>query len=211
MTQKTKTILKKVLAFGLMSITLMLIYFVIALFIDLIFNLFGDEDGVSILTTIATCIILTVIFVVGDIINSRKKGVDRSDEIIRTCRRVLTTTTVMFCGSLVIEWLIQKFSDEDFSLGMVHWLSFAIAVALFDELIKKNNEKKIQEDENALVVAAECEDMQTAEEISSRLESNGIKAMVIEKDSPVYIKGNSFPVQIQVCRKDLLKAEEVIK
>ena len=211
MTQKTKTILKKVLAFCLMSITLMLIYFVIAFVIDLIFNLFGDEDGVSILSTIATCIFLTVIFVVGDIINSRKKGVDRSDEIIRTCRRVLTTTTVMFCGSLVIEWLIQKFSDEDFSLGMVHWLSFAIAVALFDELIKKNNEKKIQEDENALVVAAECEDMQTAEDICSRLENSGIKAMVIEKDSPVYIKGNSSHVQIQVCRKDLLKAEEVIK
>ena len=211
MTQKTKTILKKVLAYGLMSITLMLIYFVIALFIDLIFNLFGGEDGVSILSTIATCIFLTVIFVVGDIINSRKKGVDRSDEIIRICRRVLTTTTVMFCGSLVIEWLIQKFSDEDFSLGMVHWLSFALAVALFDELIKKNNEKKIQEDENALVVAAECEDMQTAEDICSRLENSGIKAMVIEKDSPVYIKGNSSHVQIQVCRKDLLKAEEVIK
>lgn len=211
MTQKTKTILKKVLAYGLMSITLMLIYFVIAFVVDLIFNLFGGEDGVSILTTIATCIILTVIYVVGDIINSRKKGVDRSDEIIRICRRVLTTTTVMFCGSLVIEWLIQKFSDEDFSLGMVHWLSFALAVALFDELIKKNNEKKIQEDENALVVAAECEDMQTAEDICSRLESNGIKAMVIEKDSPVYIKGNSSHVQIQVCRKDLLKAEEVIK
>ena len=211
MTQKTKTILKKVLAYGLMSITLMLIYFVIAFVVDLIFNLFGDEDGVSILSTIATCITLTVIFVVGDIINSRKKGVDRSDEIIRICRRVLTTTTVMFCGSLVIEWLIQKFSDEDFSLGMVHWLSFALAVALFDELIKKNNEKKIQEDENALVVAAECEDMQTAEDICSRLENSGIKAMVIEKDSPVYIKGNSSPVQIQVCRKDLLKAEEVIK
>ena len=211
MTQKTKTILKKVLAYGLMSITLMLIYFVIAFVVDLIFNLFGGEDGVSILTTIATCIILTVIFVVGDIINSRKKGVDRSDEIIRTCRRVLTTTTVMFCGSLVIEWMIQKFSDEDFSLGMVHWLSFALAVALFDELIKKNNEKKIQEDENALVVAAECEDMQTAEDICSRLENSGIKAMVIEKDSPVYIKGNSSHVQIQVCRKDLLKAEEVIK
>ncbi|MBQ8483943.1 MAG: hypothetical protein IJ504_06535 [Bacteroidales bacterium] len=211
MTQKTKTILKKVLAYCLMSITLMLIYFVIAFVIDLIFNLFGGEDGVSILSTIATCIFLTVIFVVGDIINSRKKGVDRSDEIIRICRRVLTTTTVMFCGSLVIEWLIQKFSDEDFSLGMVHWLSFALAVALFDELIKKNNEKKIQEDENALVVAAECEDMQTAEDICSRLENNGIKAMVIEKDSPVYIKGNSSHVQIQVCRKDLLKAEEVIK
>ena len=116
----------------------------------------------------------------------------------------------MFCGSLVIEWLIQRFSNEDFSLGLVHWLSFALAVALFDELIKKNKERKTKEDENALVIAAECKDMQTAEGICNKLESNGIKAMIVEKDSPIYIKGNDSPVQIQVCRKDLEKSKEII-
>ena len=54
----------------------------------------------------------------------------------------------MFCGSLVIEWLIQRFSDEDFSLGLVHWLSFALAVALFDELVKKYKEKKGEKTDN---------------------------------------------------------------
>ena len=211
MNPKTKTILKKILAYALMGIVLMLMYFVIAFVLDLIFDLFGGEDGVSIITTIATCIFLTVIFIVGDITNSRKKGVDRSDDIIRICRRILTTTTYMFCGSLVIEWLIRRFSDEDFSLGLVHWLSFAFAVAVFDELVKNNKEKKIKEDENALVVAAECEDMQTAEGICNKLESNGIKAMIVEKDSPVYIKGNGFPVQVQVCRKDLRKVNETIE
>ena len=211
MNQKTKTILKKILAYVLASVVLMLIYFVIAFVLDLIFNLFGGEDGVSIITTSVTCIFLTVIFVVGDIINSRKKGVDRSDDIIRICRRILTTTTYMFCGMLLVEWLIQRFSAEDFSLGLVHWLSFALAVALFDELIKKNQEKKTQEDENALVIAAECEDMQTAEGICNKLESNGIKAMIVEKDSPVYIKGNGSPVQIQVCRKDLEEANAIIQ
>lgn len=141
MNPKTKTILKKILAYALMGIVLMLMYFVIAFVLDLIFDLFGGEDGVSIITTIATCIFLTVIFIVGDITNSRKKGVDRSDDIIRICRRILTTTTYMFCGSLVIEWLIRRFSDEDFSLGLVHWLSFAFAIALFDELVKKYKEK----------------------------------------------------------------------
>ena len=141
MNPKTKTILKKILAYALMGIVLMLMYFVIAFVLDLIFDLFGGEDGVSIITTIATCIFLTVIFIVGDITNSRKKGVDRSDDIIRICRRILTTTTYMFCGSLVIEWLIRRFSDEDFSLGLVHWLSFAFAVAVFDELVKKYKEK----------------------------------------------------------------------
>ena len=210
MTLKTKSILKKVLAYGLMSVTLMLIYFLIAFVLDLIFDLFGGEDGVSIIATVVTCIVLTAIFVVGDIINSRKKGVDRSDDIIRICRRILTTTTIMFCGSLVIEWLIQRFSDEDFSLGLVHWLSFSLAVALFDELVKKHKEKKIQEDENALIVAAECEDMQTAEDICRKLESNGVRAMIVEKDSPVYIKGNDSPVQVQVCRKDQQKSADII-
>ena len=211
MTTKTKNILKKILAYVLASVVLMLIYFVTAFVLDLIFNLFGGEDSVSIITTSVTCIFLTVIFVVGDIINSRKKGIDRSDDIIRICRRILTTTTGMFCGAVAMEWLLQRFSDDDFSLGLLHWLSFALAVALFDELIKKNQEKKTQEDENALVKAAECEDMQTAEGICNKLESNGIKAMIVEKDSPVYIKGNGSPVQIQVCRKDLEEANAIIQ
>lgn len=212
MTPKAKNVLKKILAYALMSIVLMLIYFLIAFILDLIFNLFGGEDGISIIAAVATCIVLTVIFVVGDIVSSRNKGVDRSDGIIRICRRILTTTTYMFCGMLLVEWLIQKlFSDKEFSLGLLHWLSFALAVALFDELVKTHKEKKMQEDENALVVAAECEDMQTAEDICNRLESNGVKAMIVEKGSPVYIKGNGSPVQIQVCRKDLQKAQDISK
>ena len=205
MTAKTKTILKKILAYALMSIVLMLVYVVVSFLFDWLFDLIGEEK-VSWRSMVAACTFTTAAIIIVDILNSRKKGLDRSDDIIRICRRILTTTTIMFCGSLVIEWLIQKFSDKDFSLGLVHWLSFALAVALFDELVKKNKERKIKEDENALVVAAECEDMQTAEGIFNKLENNGIKAMIVEKDSPVYIKGNGSPVQIQVCRKDLEKS-----
>lgn len=143
MTPKAKNVIKKILAYALMSIVLMLIYFLIAFILDLIFNLFGGEDGISIIAAVATCIVLTVIFVVGDIVSSRNKGVDRSDGIIRICRRILTTTTYMFCGMLLVEWLIQKFSDKEFSLGLLHWLSFALAVAFFDELVKKHKEKKM--------------------------------------------------------------------
>ena len=143
MSPKAKNVLKKILAYALMSIVLMLIYFLIAFILDLIFNLFGGEDGISIIAAVATCIVLTVIFIVGDIISSRNKGVDRSDGIIRICRRILTTTTYMFCGMLLVEWLIQKFSDKEFSLGLLHWLSFALAIALFDELVKTHKEKKM--------------------------------------------------------------------
>ena len=209
MNPKTKNILKKILAYALMSVMLMLVYFVVSFLFDWLFDLIGEEK-VSWRSMVVACTFTTAAIIIVDILNSRKKGVDRSDDIIRICRRILTTTTIMFCGSLVIEWLIQRFSDEDFSLGLVHWLSFALAVALFDELIKKNQEKKTQEDESAHVVAAECEDMQTAEGICNKLESNGIKAMIVDKDSPVYIKGNDSPVQIQVCRKDLEKSKEII-
>ena len=210
MTPKTKTILKKILAYALMSVVLMLVYFVASFLFDWLFDLIGEEK-VSWRSTVVACTFTTAAIIIVDILNSRKKGVDRSDDIIKICRRILTTTTYMFCGMLLVEWLIQKlFSDKDFSLGLVHWLSFALAVALFDELIKKNKEKKTQEDENALVVAAECEDMQTAEDICNKLESNGVKAMIVEKDSPVYIKGNGSPVQIQVCRRDQQKSADII-
>ena len=202
--------MKKILAYALMSIVLILVYFVVSLLFDWLFDLIGEEK-VSWRSTVVACTFTTAAIIIVDILNSRKKGVDRSDDIIKICRRILTTTTYMFCGMLLVEWLIQKlFSDKDFSLGLVHWLSFALAVAVFDELVKKNQEKKTQEDQNALVVAAECENMQTAEGICNKLESNGIKAKIVEKDSPIYIKGNDSPVQIQVCRKDLEKSKEII-
>ena len=147
MTPKTKTILKKILAYALMSVVLMLVYVVASFLFDWLFDLIGEEK-VSWRSTVVACTFTTAAIIIVDILNSRKKGVDRSDDIIRISRRILTTTTIMFCGSLVIEWLIQKFSDNDFSLGLVHWLSFALAVALFDELVKKYKEKKGEKTDN---------------------------------------------------------------
>ena len=147
MTPKTKTILKKILAYALMSVMLMLVYFVVSFLFDWLFDLIGEEK-VSWRSTVVACTFTTAAIIIVDILNSRKKGVDRSDDIIKICRRILTTTTYMFCGMLLVEWLIQKFSDKDFSLGLVHWLSFALAVALFDELVKKYKEKKGEKTDN---------------------------------------------------------------
>jgi len=139
MNPKTKTILKKILAYVLASVVLMLIYIVVSFFFDWLFSLIGEEK-ISWISMVVACIFTTAAIIVVDILTSRKKGVDRSDDIIRICRRILTTTTYMFCGMLLIEWLIRRFSDDDFSLGPVHWLSFALAVALFDELVKKHKD-----------------------------------------------------------------------
>ncbi|MEE0236486.1 MAG: DUF2007 domain-containing protein [Bacteroidales bacterium] len=63
-----------------------------------------------------------------------------------------------------------------------------------------------------LKVAAECIDKAGAEAICKMLEANGIKAMVVEKNSPVYTENASLiaPVQVQVDHKDLKKAEKLI-
>ena len=209
MTTKTKNIMKKILACVLACVVLILTYAVTMFIIDMIFGWFGGEDGVSWISIAAGCIAATAGIIIADIINSRKRKEDRSDKIIKICRQILWTTTIMFCGMMLIEWLIQRFSDKDFALGTVHWLSFSFACAIFDQFHQKYKEKKMQEDESELVVAAECEDMQTAEEVCNKLESKGINAMIVEKDSPVYIKGNGSPVQIQVCRKDLEKSKEI--
>ena len=147
MTPKTKTILKKILAYALMSVVLMLVYVVASFLFDWLFDLIGEEK-VSWRSTVVACTFTTAAIIIVDILNSRKKGVDRSDDSIKICRRILTTTTYMFCGMLLIEWLIQKFSDKDFSLGLVHCLSFALAVALYDELVKKYKEKKGEKTDN---------------------------------------------------------------
>ena len=147
MTAKTKTILKKVLAYALMGVVLLLVFFAASFLFDWLFTLIGEEK-VSWISIVVACTFTTAAIIVVDILNSRKKGVDRSDDIIKICRRILTTTTYMFCGMLLVEWLIQKFSDKDFSLGLVHWLSFALAVALFDELVKKYKEKKGEKTDN---------------------------------------------------------------
>lgn len=142
MTPKTKTILKKVLAYVLTSVVLMLIYIVVSFFFDWLFSLIGEEK-VSWISMVIACTFTTAAIIVVDILNCRKKGIDRSEDIIRICRRILTTTTGMFCGALAMEWLLQRISGKDFSLGLVHWLSVALAVALFNELINKRNEKKM--------------------------------------------------------------------
>lgn len=147
MTPQTENTLKKILAYALMGIVLMLVYVVVSFLFDWLFDLIGEEK-VSRRSMVVACTFTTAAIIIVDILNSRKMGVDRSDDIIKICRRILTTTTYMFCGMLLVEWLIQKFSDKDFSLGLVHWLSFALAVALFDELVKKYKEKKGEKTDN---------------------------------------------------------------
>ena len=77
MTLKAENVLKKILAYALMSIVLILTYAVTMFIIDMIFAWFGGEDGVSWTSTAAGCIAATAVIIIVDIINSRKRKEDR--------------------------------------------------------------------------------------------------------------------------------------
>ena len=204
---------KKILAYGMFAVVMALVYMVSGFAVDFIFRLCGDNEGVSIISTIISCVAFTIAIVAAVIVRNCQMGIDRSDELFRKCRKFLTATAIMFLGFMLMEWIFERYTEKDYLLGPKYWLSFSIASAIIDLLYEKYKEKKYQKDGNALVVAAECPDVASAESICNKLESNGIKAMVVEKDSPIYIKGTIefAEAQVQVCRKDLERALELNK
>ena len=204
---------KKILAYGMFAVVMALVYMVSGFAVDFIFRLCGDNEGVSIISTIISCVAFTIAIVAAVIVRTCQMGIDRSDELFRKCRKFLIATAIMFLGFMLMEWLFERYTEKDYLLGPKYWLSFSIASAIIDLLYEKYKEKKHQKDGNALVVAAECPDVASAESICNKLESNGIKAMVVEKDSPIYIKGTIefAEAQVQVCRKDLERALELNK
>lgn len=201
---------KKILAYAMLAVVMALIFIVISFAVDLIFRLCGDKESTSIISTIISCVAFTIAIVAAEIVRNRQMGIDRSDELISKCRKFLIASAIMFLGFMLMDWLYARCTEKDYLLGPEYWLSFSIASAIIDLLFEKYKDKKHQNDENVLVVAAECPDAASAENICNRLEANGIKAMVVEKDSPIYIKGRVefAEAQVQVCRKDLERALE---
>ena len=93
----------------------------------------------------------------------------------------------------------------------ITWISIIVAVSIFLYIVIRLSIYQ-DKDEIKLAVAAECTDKASAETICRMLEANDIKAMVVEKNSPVYAENASIiaPVQVQVAHKDLKKAEKLI-
>ena len=85
----------------------------------------------------------------------------------------------------------------------ITWISIIVAVSIFLYIVIRLSIYQ-DKDEIKLAVAAECTDKASAEAICRMREANGIKAMVVEKISPVYAENGSIiaPVQVQVAHKD---------
>ena len=148
--------------------------FVISFIFDWLFALIGEEK-VNWISMVAACTSTTAAIIIVDILNSRKKGVDRSDDIIKICRRILTTTTYMFCG-------------------MLHWLSFALAAALFDELTEVlglvyNRKKESLDEEVEALIAERAEARKNKNWARADEIRDTLKAMnIVLEDTPQGVK-----------------------
>ena len=201
------TTLRKIFAYVLEIVVLLLFY----LAIDYLFDIFGFAEDVSWRSTFVSFVFGSAGIIIIDAINNRRNGSDRGAEIIRGCRRIIVMTTLMFGGFVFFEWLIMHTPGEEFVFETRKWLPLALSIGIGNYLYERREQKRVEKEENRLVFAAGCATMEEAQSVGDMLEKEGIKAMIVERESPIYIKVGDAPFQVQVCYKDLKRAEELLK
>lgn len=201
------TTLRKIFAYLLEIVVLLLFY----LAIDYLFDILGFAEDVSWRSTFLGFVVGSGGIIIVDAINNRRKGSDRSAEIIRGCRRIIVMTTLMFGGLVFFEWLIMHTPGEEFVFETRKWLSLALAVGIGNYIYERREQKRVEKEENRLVLATECASMEEAKSVGDMLEKEGVSAMIVERESPIYIKGGDALFQVQVCYKDLKRAEQIIR
>ena len=204
---QTVVTLRKIFAYVLEIVILLLSYIAI----DYLFDIFGFAEDVSWRSTFLGFVVGSAGIIIVDAINNRRNGSDRSAEIIGGCRRILVTTTLMFGGLVFFEWLIMHTPGEEFVFETRKWLPLALSVGIGTYLYERREQRKIEQEENRLVVAVGCATMEEAQSVSDMLEKEGVKAMIVERESPIYIKGSDSAFQVQVCYKDLKRAEKLLR
>ncbi len=174
-----------------------------------LFELIGNKrDWLDILLTGAAS---SVVFIAATILLKRLKGCSIIKEIVKGAATIVTSTTLIYAGFTLLEYIFPMSKDNGFTGDWVQWLCMSFSLTIFFYFQEKRKEQS-KKNENNLVVVAECYDNSEAETIRKTLESNDIKAMSVEKENPMYIKNaNKATVQVQVLNKDLQKAKELIK
>lgn len=210
MAQKVKKLLRRTLTFFALMALVIVCLILIRYVISYILELFGGEESVGWQPILLICVVLSVVLIVVDITLSRRGIKGRGREAVVACRSVMLTSTIMFGVFLLLDMDATSSEDADAHFRTAHWLSLSLSISIFNYLYARMQQREVENDVNGLVVAAECQDIESAEALSAKLEGCGIKAMIVEKGSPIYINGGEAPVQLQVCRKDLEMAKEHI-
>lgn len=200
------TTLKKILAYVLEIVVLLLFYIAI----DYLFDILGFAEDVSWKSTLAGFAFGAGAIIIIDAINNRRNGSDRSAEIINGCRRIIVMTALFYGSMVLFEWLLNHTPGTEFVFDTRKWLPLALSFGIGNYLYERRAQKKIEKEENRLVVAVGCATKDEANKVCEMLEKEGISAMIVERESPIYIKEGDALFQVQVCYKDLKRAKEIL-
>lgn len=152
-----------------------------------------------------------IIALIAYILIGRRKKDTKIAGILNTVAILALASTVIYGVFMILEWLFPNNAENDFTGNWVQWFPASISIATFLHLQERRRAEKYR-NENDLVVAAECRDKAEAEALCAMLEEKGIKAMAVEKGSPMYIdSAKGLPVQVQVMGKDLQRAQRIIE
>ena len=151
-----------------------------------------------------------VIMLIANILLARRDKTARITAIVNSVAIVALASTIIYGVFMILEWLFPGDTAGSFTGNWVQWFPVSISLAIFLHLQERHRMQNYKS-ENDLVVAAECHDIAEAEKLSAVLEEKGIKAMAVEKGSPMYIdNADNAPLQIQVMGKDLQSAKKVL-
>ena len=195
--------MKKVLKFFLSIV----ICTVISIPLLLLFKLVGQRNNIDWLDVF---LIMTatsaILFVISKLL--QRKNPNKS---IKEITVFVTTATILFGTFTLFEWIFDTVSDTRFVYDWGQKLTLSISLTIFENLnswYRRNNLFSSKE----LVVATACQELSEAEKVCTMLEENGIKAMLADKNSAMYIKNEDANlIQVQVMQIDLEKAKDLIK
>ena len=140
----------------------------------------------------------------------RRKANSKIKDILNSITVIATISTIMYGGFCLMEWIFPLYKSNGFTDRWEEWLSMSVSLTVFFHI--QDNYRKKKNNENVLVVATGCNTVAEAEKLCAMLESNDIKAMIVEKENPMYIKNDSqVAVQVQVMNKDLQRAKELLR
>lgn len=167
----------------------------------------GIIDWLDIMSGIAG---VSILLLCANILLARRDKEARITKVVNTMTLMAIVATVIYGVFMLLEWLFPDSEEVAFTGNWVQWFPVSISLAIFLHLQERHRMQNYKS-ENDLVVAAECHDIAEAEKLSAMLEEKGIKAMAVEKGSPMYIdNADNAPLQIQVMGKDLQSAKKML-
>ncbi len=154
---------------------------------------------------------VALLLLIANISLSRWKKQAMATKIFNTMTIVAITTTVIYGVFMLLEKLFPDTDGTSFTGNWEQWFPVSISLALFLHMQEIRRMQSYKND-NDLIVVAECHTIAEAEAICTRLEANGIKSIIVEKGSPMYIgvDGDST-IQVQVMGKESEKTKELTR